>query len=189
MQTDELNKQFANEYLSNLQNRDVPHARTYIIFSGVPGSGKTTLARRLASDLKAQYIRHDDIRELVRRDGFNVADFPAAHISAIVIDTILEKDANKLIIIDASLDRSWPRFFEHTRKQHAKPIIIRLNVPKETVSARIAARPEGHVGKIANLDEYYDQFERSKKAVAADLELTQEYEYETVLCKVAKLID
>lgn len=188
MQTDTLNKRFAEEYLATLKNRDVPHERTYIIFSGVPGSGKTTLAKRLARDLKAQYIRHDDLRELVRRDGYDVADFPAASISAIVIDTILEKDANKFIIIDASLDRSWPRFFEHAREQRAKPVIIRLNVPKETVVKRIEARPEGHVGKVADLDDYYKQFERSKKEVFAHLELDENYDYETVLSKVAKLV-
>lgn len=188
MQTQQLNRRFADEYLATLTNRDVPHDRIYIIFSGVPGSGKTTLARRLAVDLKAQYIRHDDIRECIRRDGFNVGDFTVSHISTLVIDTILAEDRNKFIIIDASLDRSWPRFFEHAKEQRAKPIIIRLNVPKETVMKRIEARPEGHVGKVADLDDYYKQFECSKKEVPASLELDENYDYKTVLSNVIKLV-
>jgi predicted kinase len=188
MQTAELNQRFANEYLSTLRNRDVPHGRIYIIFSGVPGSGKTTLAKHLADDLKAQYIRHDDIRELIRRDGFNVADFTISHISAIVIDTILEKDANKFIVIDASLDRSWPRFFEHASQQQARPIVIRLNVSKDTIQKRIAQREEGHVGKVQDIDMYFDQFENSKREVKADIELSEKYEYSDVLGQVTELL-
>lgn len=128
MQTDALNRHFATEYLNKLTDREVPHKRAYIIFSGVPASGKTTLAKQLARDLKAQYIRHDAIRDLIKRDGFLVKDFTVSHISTIVIDTILQTDKNQLIVIDASLDRTWPRFFEHAREQQAKPIIIRLKI-------------------------------------------------------------
>lgn len=188
MQTDVLNQRFAAEYLKTLTDREVSHNRVYIIFSGVPASGKTTLAKRLAVDLKAQYIRHDDIRELIKRDGFSVSDFTVSHISAIVIDTILRTDKNQLIVIDASLDRTWPRFFEHAQAQQAKPIIIRLNVPRGVVEARIKARPEGHVGKVSDLDIFYEQFERSKKEVKATLELSENYDYETVHREVAKLV-
>lgn len=56
MNVDEIHQQLAMEYLSVMKNREQPQAAACIIFSGVPGSGKTTLARKLARDLKAQYI-------------------------------------------------------------------------------------------------------------------------------------
>jgi predicted kinase len=87
------------------------------------------------------------------------------------MDVIMNEDANKRVVIDASLDRSWPLFFEHTREHGARPVIIRLNVPREVIEKRIAERPEGDVGKVANLDDFFWQFENSKRKVKADIEL------------------
>jgi predicted kinase len=40
-----------------------------IIFSGLPGTGKTTLAKRLASRLNAVYVRADTIETALRNEG------------------------------------------------------------------------------------------------------------------------
>ena len=39
---------------------------TLFIFAGLPGSGKTTLARRLAADLRATHLRIDTIEQALR---------------------------------------------------------------------------------------------------------------------------
>ncbi|AIS13562.1 kinase [Pseudomonas chlororaphis subsp. aurantiaca] len=40
-----------------------------IVFSGLPGSGKTTIARALASHLRATYLRIDSIEQALRNGG------------------------------------------------------------------------------------------------------------------------
>ncbi|CAI9006193.1 AAA family ATPase [Pseudomonas chlororaphis] len=40
-----------------------------IVFSGLPGSGKTTIARALASHLRAAYLRIDSIEQALRNGG------------------------------------------------------------------------------------------------------------------------
>ncbi|WP_025809517.1 AAA family ATPase [Pseudomonas chlororaphis] len=40
-----------------------------IVFSGLPGSGKTTIARALASHLRATYLRVDTIEQALRNGG------------------------------------------------------------------------------------------------------------------------
>lgn len=40
-----------------------------IVFSGLPGSGKTTIARALASHLRAAYLRIDTIEQALRNGG------------------------------------------------------------------------------------------------------------------------
>ena len=40
-----------------------------IVFSGLPGSGKTTLARALASQLRVTYLRIDTIEQTLRNGG------------------------------------------------------------------------------------------------------------------------
>ena len=188
MNIDEVHQQLAAEYLTAMKNRELPQAAACIIFSGVPGSGKTTLARQLARDLKAQYIRHDDIRELARRHDYDLQKLTVSSISRIVMDTIMSHDANKLVVIDASLDRSWPLFFDHTREHEARPVVIRLNILRDVIEERIALRPEGDFGRVANLDIFFEQFENSKQKVKADIELDQTYDYADVLARVRALL-
>jgi predicted kinase len=42
---------------------------TLIIFGGLPGTGKTTLARRLAHDLEATFVRIDTVEQALRRSA------------------------------------------------------------------------------------------------------------------------
>ena len=44
---------------------------TLIVFGGLPGTGKTTLARALARDLGATYLRIDEIEQAIRDSGLN----------------------------------------------------------------------------------------------------------------------
>ncbi|WP_263263493.1 AAA family ATPase [Pseudomonas sp. RIT-PI-S] len=45
-----------------------------MVFSGLPGTGKTTLARQLALDLGALYLRIDTIEQAIRNSGALAGD-------------------------------------------------------------------------------------------------------------------
>ena len=188
MPIEAIHRQLASEYLHMMGNRGLPQKPVCIIFSGVPGSGKTTLAQKLARDLSAQYLRHDDIRALARDHGYDVARLTISSISRIVMDTVMEKDANKLVIIDASLDRTWPLFFEHTTEHGALPIVIRLDIPRSIVERRIRQRDKDDFGYITNLDGFYAEFENSRKHVPATMTLGADYEYNDVLRRVKEMV-
>ena len=55
-----------------------------IVLSGLPGAGKTTIARELASSLAAVYLRIDSIEEALRQAGLAVEGegYAVAHIVA-----------------------------------------------------------------------------------------------------------
>jgi predicted kinase len=45
-----------------------------IVLSGLPGTGKTTIARELARQLEAVYVRIDSIEQAIRRAGHTVVE-------------------------------------------------------------------------------------------------------------------
>ncbi len=187
--TDEITKRLAMEYLATLKNRNVPHKKVFLSFSGVPGSGKTTLAKRLRDDLGAQYVRHDDIRALARRNGYDLEKIVIAEVSKIAVDEMLHNDPNKFMILDAGLDRSWHVYFDSVKAHDALPIVIRLDVPKDVVIERIKARDEEDFGKfdLDAITTFYEQFENAKRHFDATITLGPDYDYDMVLKRIKEL--
>jgi len=165
----DIHEQLAEAYIQALPFRAVHHPRIFLQFSGMPGSGKTVLARRLATDLQAQYIRHDDIREEVRSRGINSDTVHIPSVSKLIVNFIMQHDNNKLIILDSSIDHNWQRYFEHVKELHALPLIIRMDVPTERIKDRIQARDGRNNHILEELDRYQQAFENCRRQVPADL--------------------
>lgn len=84
-----------------------------ILICGLPGSGKTTLARQLAQDMRAVRLSPDEWKHALgidyyddERDGLRLA---ARDLGATV----------ELHYLEASVEELWPRL--HLRNQEAKP--------------------------------------------------------------------
>jgi predicted kinase len=180
MQVEKLEQRLAAIYHSRMPVRSIQHERILILFSGVPGSGKTTLAKNLARDFSAQYIRADDIRTLAHEENIDLNTIVISRVSRKVIDMILENDTNLRIIVDASIDRTWPEALAHARERRIETLIIRMGATRMMVETR---RGERH-----DLDTYYRQFEACKKEVVADIEVEETYEYESIQRQVEALL-
>lgn len=165
------------------QNRDVPHAPAVIMFCGIPGSGKTTLAQRLARDLKAQYIQNDAARELARQNG--IKNFKPHEVTRALTHTVFTEDNNKLIVLDATIDWSWRHIIPFYKEYGAEPIVIRIEIDPDEALARIHKRGRADTATLTEIfDSRVANFVAAKKDLPADIELTEYYDYEQVLAKV-----
>lgn len=171
------------QYYGKMLYRDIAHPKILLTFSAVPGSGKTTLAKKLASDLKAGYIRADDIRHMLRQAGIDPISVKTSDITRRIASLVLEKDANKFIILDASMDRTWDDFFAHALKMNATPFVVRMNVSDVEVAKRLKGR-DGEIKDKAEMTRFRSDFLRCKEHVMADIELGNEYDYNVVLTQV-----
>jgi predicted kinase len=50
-----------------------------VVFGGLPGSGKTSIARRIADELAATFLRIDSIEVAIQRWGVDISNSPVAY--------------------------------------------------------------------------------------------------------------
>jgi predicted kinase len=157
-------------HVKQLKNTSVPHNKLVICFSGIAGSGKTSIAKILEEKYKGIRIRNDDIREIINRFGFNDVD----EITHAYVSWLFEHYpfANKLIILDSGIDRRYEEIFALCQKEGYQTFIIRLKVPERIYKKRI-------IEKLGKLDDNYltrindwkKQFEEFGKNVKSDITL------------------
>jgi predicted kinase len=73
---------------------------TLVVFGGLPGTGKTALARAVADALVATYVRVDAIEVALARSGFEIGDSPVGY--AVAHDVAADQlRAGRSVVVDA----------------------------------------------------------------------------------------
>ena len=146
-----------------LKNRKVRGNKKLIIcFSGIPGSGKTVLAKILEKRYRGVRINSHRIgkimQELVSKGVINenIAD------GKLQIDYqiwLLEEHpfTNNLIILDSGVDRKYREVFEVAKQNGYGVFVVRLHVSEKILRKRILIRNK------ENARNYFKSFDRWKR--------------------------
>ncbi|MBI5650830.1 MAG: ATP-binding protein [Chloroflexi bacterium] len=119
-------------------------APVLIVISGLPGTGKSYLARRLAERLPSVIVQSDFVRKIIltRPTYARVENFYVHRVAHAVIEQLLR--AGYRVISDATNLAEWHRekLYRIAERTGARVVIVRTVAPEEIVRARLE-KPAG----------------------------------------------
>lgn len=137
-------KEMGEAYIASLKNLDVIHPRLLVLFSGAPGVGKTTIARKIESEFRGLRLENDAIRRMLKQDYPEMELEDISHLTYVIMqnswDWLIENSVNGLFIIDAGIDRRYSLAEELARKHGFDSVLLAFEISDEEHEKRIRVR-------------------------------------------------
>ncbi len=184
----------ADAYYAILQNKRVHHPKCLVLFSGVPGSGKSTIACAIEKELRAIRLSNDEVRDRILMADPVVGIENREHAKLVIATELFERVArepNGLVVVDASCDRGYDYYRSWGNKHGYRIILLRMDTPRNTVEQRLRARNNQESRNIisspAALDTWWSQWKAFGIEHTPDLTITPDTSTEEVLQTVRGL--
>jgi len=143
----------------NLEHQIRTLPTPYVVVAvGIPGSGKTTVLKKLAGDLGVKYISPDEIRaELTGSEHNQSANAQVWKMTYHRVKSMLQKGHS--VVVDATHTSNRSSTVKQYRSYGAISVVaVTFSVPLEVAKQRNAAR--SRTVDVAVLDKMYIAFER-----------------------------
>ncbi len=133
----------AAKYLSHIGDLNHHNPKLLVCFAGVPGSGKTTLAKKLQSHFQGLRINSDEIRDILHAEE---SETGITEVNPYVQPVIAElfkhfpTSANGIVILDASVDRTYETYKGRAEAENYALFLINLELDENAIEQRIRAR-------------------------------------------------
>lgn len=136
-------KEISDKLFPQLENTAYENRQLIIAFSGVPGSGKSTISRQIKERYNGVLMGNDRVRVIIEHSKtLSTNPEEDERLLQDYNEHFLRKYSfiNKLLILDKSLDRQYTRFFPIFEELRLKYFVIRLEIEKGEAIERIMKR-------------------------------------------------
>lgn len=160
-----------NIHIKKLSNLNEENPKMFLFMSGVPGSGKTYLAKQLEKDLKAIRVSNREAYHIIK-DDLKIALDDYHEIIHEYREYLLDKlknYANGLIIIDASIDREYWNLSKWADDNGYKCFVIKMDVTREEAGRRLKINePNSYKDYMLHMDRWIEDNNNFNSQVKAD---------------------
>lgn len=153
-------------HLHTLPNKEKSNPKFLILFSGTPGMGKTTIAKKLEEHFQAIRLSTDEARLLLKANNLS----PALADSYIewCLHAIYKELPNQLIILDRSVDRTYPTYLQFAKDFGYNTFLVRMDVQRSIVEGRIRQRGRDVHELLQAADRSWNDFEQFGKKYSSN---------------------
>ncbi len=154
-----------------------------VVFSAIPGSGKSELTKRLVSNYGFSRLANKDIRSAIKQTG-HVDDVVIGDYTLWLLDR-LAKQAPESFVFDRNIDQWYEPAKDWAKRNNYKFIVVRIEVPRDTLENRLHNREGDKVSHVLSvLDFYQNQHQQLYQVIQADIMFKDNYD----LDEAARLI-
>ena len=142
-----------------------------LTFSGIPGSGKTTLATILQKRYHAIRLNNDQIRDIIRNLMHTEDLVEIQSVMLQYFDYLREQVLaanNGVYILDSSIDRRYNEVSDFFIPRGYKIFIIKFSLPDDVIVERLKQRETDPSSYLARLEEWKQDNQRFEEIRKAD---------------------
>ena len=148
---------------------------TLIVFSAIPGSGKSELTKRLVNNHGFSSITNKDIRKSLEQTK-HVNDVVIGDYTLWLLDR-LAKQRPMTIVFDRNIDQWYEPAKHWALQNNYKFLLVRIEVSRSNLEKRLRKREgNGASEALEVLDFYQNQHNKMAQTIEANITLKDDYD-------------
>lgn len=191
----EIFQNLGQDFFEKIENKNKENGhRLMVLFSGVPCSGKTELAKKIEDEFGGMLISKDMARNLIYKYKKGVGVEEVEVILDEYMETVVSRAAdlkNGLVIHDASIDRKYEKYNDWAEKYGYEIFVIRMDTSRELVIKNIEAKLANDEGTkkwyYKQLDRWFADFENYKGRVDFEIKDLDTSQIEGLMGKLSRI--
>lgn len=160
---------------------------TLVVFSAIPGSGKSELTKRLIAEYDFTRLANKDIRDAIQSTG-HADDVIIGDYTLWLLDKLVQQ-GSRSIVFDRNIDQWYEPIREWASQNSYKFIVVRIEVSRAILEKRLHNREGDKVPHVLSvLDFYQTQHKQLSQTIHADIVLEEDYNLDEAAKLIAKKI-
>lgn len=155
-----------------------------VVFSAIPGSGKSELSRRLEHDCAYLLITNKLIRETIvksEHDDIIIGDYTVWFLNK------LTRECRPNIVFDRNIDQWYEESKEWAKENKYQYVLVSINVAMDILTKRLFSRENTMTsGAHETLGFYSEQHKEIQKYMDATVSFTDNYDIGTAAESISK---
>lgn len=155
---DTLFPKIFEEHLHSFPYRNECKQKLIVMFSGTPGMGKSTVAKRLEEHFHGMRVSSDEVRKLLKKHQIYDESTVKRYV-VWTIEKLMTCYLNQLIIVDGSVDRTYDIYIKMIKGKGIDTFLIRMQLDRQTLEKRIRERGISVEPILRHMDLYWKDYE------------------------------